>query len=698
MTTDESVSPDDRKRLYTAAYDYCSAYSPYHDYVFSSRAGESVIVGCPELYGNVIEYFINRVELLKDQCDSLQDEALLRHYANAWNRYSTGANIINQIFSNTENDSNIHEEEEDQRRVFSVYTMALGKWKGVLISHLHKTLCNVILSLINRQRDGETIDQSLVKTVVDSFVFFGSYIYEADLETPFLNETEKYYEPESQLFLSRGNLLDYLKKVGQCLKEEEDRVDQYLSTGTRNKLLSKCEYMLVRPHSRLIRETFQRLLDREKEELQSMYASLSRTRKCLEPLRQKFEEHVKKAGLTAVVTLLGEEGDNSLDPKAYVDTLLEVCCRYSGFVMRIFGGETGFVASLDKACREFVNRNAVTGSSTTKSPELLVKHADALLRKNNKMTEWDLEAALSDAMVLFKYIEDKDVFQSFYYTKLSKRLFHGISASDESEASMISKLKEACGFEYIQKLQKMFTDISLSKNLTDEFNEHMQTHDEMNMNFSIMVLNSNSWPLSAPKGDFIIPPEIIRTYDHFLGYFQTKHSGRQLTWLWNYSTNELRTNYLNQKYILMTSSYQMAVLLQYNTHETSSLDELVTATGINKDILSQVLVLLVKAKILINEDTNQYDLNPSVSSFFEVISHSRDANTFLSDFKSKKTRISLNRPIKAEVKADSSELSQTVEKDRKHALEATVVRIMKARKTLKIQPYQLDLHAEVTSA
>ncbi|KAG1863166.1 hypothetical protein DFJ58DRAFT_869208, partial [Suillus subalutaceus] len=57
-------------------------------------------------------------ELLKDQCDSLQDEALLRHYANAWNRYSTGANIINQIFSNTENDSNIHEEEEDQRRVF----------------------------------------------------------------------------------------------------------------------------------------------------------------------------------------------------------------------------------------------------------------------------------------------------------------------------------------------------------------------------------------------------------------------------------------------------------------------------------------------------------------------------------------------------------------------------------------------------
>jgi cullin 1 len=45
-------------------------------------------------------------------------------------------------------------------------------------------------------------------------------------------------------------------------------------------------------------------------------------------------------------------------------------------------------------------------------------------------------------MILFKYLEDKDVFQTFYMTKLSKRLIHSVSSSDESEASMISKLKE----------------------------------------------------------------------------------------------------------------------------------------------------------------------------------------------------------------------------------------------------------------
>ena len=53
------------------------------------------------------------------------------------------------------------------------------------------------------------------------------------------------------------------------------------------------------------------------------------------------------------------------------------------------------------------------------------------------------------------------MFQTFYSTKLSKRLIHGVSISDKAEASMISKLKEACGFEYTNKLQRMFTGMSL---------------------------------------------------------------------------------------------------------------------------------------------------------------------------------------------------------------------------------------------
>lgn len=46
-------------------------------------------------------------------------------------------------------------------------------------------------------------------------------------------------------------------------------------------------------------------------------------------------------------------------------------------------------------------------------------------------------------MVIFRYIEDKDVFQKFYSKMLAKRLVQQNSASDDAEASMISKLKVA---------------------------------------------------------------------------------------------------------------------------------------------------------------------------------------------------------------------------------------------------------------
>ena len=135
---------------------------------------------------------------------------------------------------------------------------------------------------------------------------------------------------------------------------------------------------------------------------------------------------------------------------------------------------------------------------------------------------------------------------------------------------------------------------------------------DLGLTFTVMVLGTNYWPLSAPSIDFIIPKDILPTYNRFSQYYQTKHSGRKLTWLWNYSKNEIRTNYTQQKYILMTSSYQMAVLVQYNDYDSLTLEELVNYTGISQEILKQVLTLLTKAKILLQDkDGDPYDLNPS---------------------------------------------------------------------------------------
>ncbi|KAH7101599.1 Cullin-domain-containing protein [Auriculariales sp. MPI-PUGE-AT-0066] len=679
----EGVSYSKYMALYTVAYNYCTSsrmHGSQEHQGLGGRTGANLMGS--DLYNHLIKYFTNHLKTLKETSDPLLDEALLRYYAQEWDRYTTGANYINRLFTYLNRHWVKREKDEGRKNVYTVYTLSLSK---------NSKLAGAILRLIEMQRNGDTIDQGLVKKVIESFVSLGLdeqdsnkaslEVYKEHFETPFINATEKYYKTESEAFLSQNSVSDYLKKAEERLREEEDRVERYLNSSTRKTLIGKCEQVLIKDHSERMWEDFQNLLDYDKDEdLQRMYALLSRIPDGLEPLRRKFEEHVKRAGLSAVQKLVGAATEGDVDPKAYVDALLEVHKKNSETVQRSFRGEAGFVASLDKACREFVNRNAATGNSSTKSPELLAKHSDALLRKNNKVSEAEgLEDALNQVMILFKYIEDKDVFQSFYTTKLSKRLIHGVSASDEAEASMISKLKEACGFEYTNKLSRMFTDMNLSKDLTDQFKERMeQTHEavDLEINFSIMVLGTNFWPLNPPTHDFTIPREILPTYERFQRYYQSKHSGRKLTWLWNYSKNELRTNYLNQKYILMTSSYQMAVLTQYNDVDTLSIDELQTATAVSKEILSQVLALLVKAKILVSDDSEQFDLNPS--------------------FKSKKIRVNLNMPIKAQETKEQTEVLKNVDEDRKFVIQATIVRIMKARKTMKNQPLIQEVISQIS--
>ena len=49
-------------------------------------------------------------------------------------------------------------------------------------------------------------------------------------------------------------------------------------------------------------------------------------------------------------------------------------------------------------------------------------------------------------------------------------------------------------------------------------------------------------------------------------------------------------------------------------------------------------------------------------------------NLASADFKSKKIRINLNTPIKAEQKAESTDVLKTVDEDRKYVIQATIVR------------------------
>ncbi|KAH9979902.1 Cullin-domain-containing protein [Lactifluus volemus] len=687
--------------LYTMAYKYCASSKMPSNTSEPSVAGRSgANLRGSDLYNNLIHYFVQHFRHLREHSDTLQNGLLLKYYSGEWDRYTTGAGYINRLFTYLNRHWVKRERDEGRKGVYPVYTLALVQWHHNFFLHIQgkqPNLTGTILRLVEQQRNGETVDQGLVKKVIDSFVSLGIdetdlnkvslSIYKEHFEIPFLNATEAYYKLESDSFLAENNLSDYLNKAEERLKEEEDRVGLYLHKATRKFLISKCEDILVRMHAELMWDSFQSLLDYDKDQdLRRMYSLLSRIPEGLEPLRRKFEEHVKRTGLAAIAIIVGtdsaaiDELDQKLDLTAYVDALLEVHTKYSDTVNHIFGGEAGFVASFDRACREFVNRNAVTRRISGGSPELLATHADALLRKNNKMAnKSDLEGSLNRVMIIFKYLEEKDVFQRFYSTKLSKRLIHGLSESDEAEASMISKLKEACGFKYAIKLQRMFTDISLSQDLTESFKEHVaqsQNHADMKITFSVMILGTNFWPLSRPKGSFTVPTDIRLSYDLFQKFYQRTRPDRTLAWLWDYSKNELQTTYLSRKYIFMTSTYQMTVLLEYNNRDSLSLDELGTATNVERDVLMQVLQPLVKSGILISERADQYDLNLH--------------------FESKKIRVNLNQPTKAEVKAELNDVLKIVDEYRIYIIRAAIVRTMKARKTMENESLIQEVASELS--
>ncbi len=70
--------------------------------------------------------------------------------------------------------------------------------------------------------------------------------------------------------------------------------------------------------------------------------------------------------------------------------------------------------------------------------------------------------------------QGKDVFEAFYKKDLAKRLLLGKSASTDAEKAMITKLKAECGSQFTNKLEGMFKDVDLSRDIMTSFRQSVR--------------------------------------------------------------------------------------------------------------------------------------------------------------------------------------------------------------------------------
>lgn len=660
-----------------------------------------------ELYNELKAFITNYASSILESFQDLHGETLLSKYTQVWTNYQFSSTVVNGIFSYLNRHWIRREIDEGKTEIFEVYNLAIYIWKQVIFDRLHQNITSATLALIERDRNGDMIQTKLISGVVSSYIELGInekdavtqgttseqqatippslkyQVYQEHFVKRFLEDTNNYYTSESVTFLQNHSVPDYMRKVEDRLNSERDRCQIYLDHSTLDSLLKTCDAALIAQHLERFHSEFETLLGQKQiEHLGRMYDLCSRVAGALDNLKQILQSHILREG-KAAIQQIAKTALN--DPKQFISTILQKHDLYNNMVMNAFKQDHGFVEAMDKAFTNFINNNEITrlAKSASKSPHLLVLYCDQLLRKSAKNVEDEkMDEYLEQVMTVFKYVEDKDMFQAFYHKMLCKRLVTDASASEEAERTMIAKLKHMCGFEFTKKLEKFLTDVTLSKDNTDEFKRRAYNNAN-NVDFSVIVVMSNVWPFTEPI-QFDIPTVLMDCTEQFQKFYVNKFTGRKLKWVPHMSRGELvsTANTFPQKYTFSSTTQQMSIIMLFNQNDKFTLDEMASLLKLSRNQLNPVLQSLLRIDLVraYNEDGEQLSkLDDEISGECEVQLNSGFANA------SRKVNLARAMGVQKEQKEEAEDVQKSVEQYKEFVIQAAIVRIMKARKQLKHQ-------------
>mmetsp|Transcript_20379 Transcript_20379/g.32091 ORF Transcript_20379/g.32091 Transcript_20379/m.32091 type:complete len:687 (+) Transcript_20379:146-2206(+) len=560
----------------------------------------------------------------------------------------------------------------------------LGHFKTEIYQNSKENTTSAIISLVNEEREGEIIDKTLVKSIVELYESMGMGSldsYTNDLEQPLLDATRAFYGRKREDWITKDSTPDYLIKAEKALGEEKTRVVEYLNPATEPKIRRVVE-------DEILQKVQMNLLEKEgsgcsvllandkTSDLQRMFKLFSRLDSGLQPMANIVEKFITSQGNACIekrqARLDSGEKDKNDDPE-FVKSLIDLQEKYLGVIRETFASHHLFQKALKNSFEEIVNNDVGNFSNA----ELMSTFCDRILKSGgDKLSETEVEQSLDRIVQLFSFLNDKDLFAEIYRNQLAKRLLNQRSASDDAEKAMIAKLKVQCGTQFTSKMEGMLNDLAVGSEQKSEFDRRMELQQENSLSFGVQVLTTGNWP-SYKAPEVALPPQMSKCMDVFKEWHDAKHQNRRLTWVHSLGNATVRATYGKKSYDLQVTTLQAVVLNVFNEGKSYGFSEL-------------------KSKLNLDDITLKPLMHSLSCGKHKVISKSPASNKIAStDSFSGNAKFSCNmRKIRIPVASvESSHNKNRVEEDRSVAIEAAIVRIMKARKTLSHQ----QLVAEVLS-
>ncbi|GMH92085.1 hypothetical protein TrVE_jg8901 [Triparma verrucosa] len=442
------------------------------------------------------------------------------------------------------------------------------------------------------------------------------------------------------------------------------------------------ETNLIEPNLNYILGGFETVVD-EKYACKGMFNMVGRV-EGYEVMREAVGKWVK--GKCANIIKAEKEPISSLVTfRSSVDSTWRTC----------FNSYEGFKTTIKSSFEESLN---LDGRSNA---EAMAKYVDSL-QKNRKKTEGELEKELKDVMTLFRYLQDKDVFEEFYKNLLSKRLLGDKSSSVDLERFFISELKTECGSGYTGKIEGMFKDMALSDDITSNYYAHVNDKfgdsADTAVKMKLWVLTTGYWP-SEKNLELILPTELQVHQRRFETYYDDKYQGRRVEWKHNLATCEVEFKLPKKsgevyKRSLDVSCQQALTLCCFNSPGSLSgltVSSLCKSTGIDLPSMIGIIKSLAHGKQVDKSNTTR--VLKKLTKKSDSTPQAKEPKGTLTilptdvygpnvDFKNSRARLKIlnisNR--REEDTLLSQKAHDSIFRDRQHQIDAACIRIMKARK------------------